>query len=523
MENPRQTDREMLFLMEVLVDYINISHSSLNLNRSVATNLTDTCVMFQFLHYPPLVVCESDFLGYPTNQMNTNHLTFQSGKSCFFSLRVPKGPVLPTPLEIKVSIIYKMKENVLPDKLEIGNTSIDMGNSFTQLLNSNTDEDCDKLPLSKSVTGTYDIKDEAGKTVGSLSAFVRLSCFGKLIITQFSFNKDDEKSYLFKGTDVKQICKETRDGKPPFSSKTGNGDEVELMRSKGSMLGQNKQFDRYESNQYGYGHNKKIEETPFCGVGNLGKPPFPSKTGHGFEVDLIPPKGNIQGQNRQFDRYETNPCGYEPQCPFSQPSSPCRFGASPQYQQYPNNPCEFPCPRPQTSMSKKPCQRTDVNMCLEPGEVGLQEDQVIFQLPLKRQGEQTTSRDKESDSTIFYKLTSAEEACGGLQTNSVQIKSDDLPGMAGGKAATLGPVSGLPVDDGHDVFHLKIGKKCDGDKRRNLELELRTPKMKEPKPPMTDQNTQYLESDIPKMDGGGKKEGKGKKGSKAGKGKKGKK
>lgn len=166
-------------------------------------------------------------------------------------------------------------------------------------------------------------------------------------------------------------------------------------------------------------------------------------------------------------------------------------------------------------------QRPGKNLDLTPGEVGLDDDRVVFQLPLKKTGDQLTERDKQIDSSVYYKLSSSEETREGQQKNTVHIKSDDLPGMAGKGA--VGPVSGLPVDDKLDVFLLKIGKKCDGDKKRNLELELRTPKMKEPKPPTTDQDTQYLESDIPKPEGEAKGK-KGKKGSKGsvGKGKKGK-
>lgn len=494
----KQNDCEKLFLMEVLVDSLLISNSSINLDKDLLENLTDTCVLFQFLHYPPLVVCESDFMGtIGAGREDNSHVTFKSGKSCFFSLRTPKGPILPVPFEVKMSVLRRLKEGVLPDKLEVGKTTIKMNDEFTELLNA--DKNCESLPLSKSKKGVFEIQDGFGKTVGSVTAFIRVSCFGKLIITQFSMNKEDEQSFLFKGMDVKQVC-------PKNDQSLPCGDEV-IRTSQVSSKKNIKQTPPREvrpSGDQGYGQGREQRE---------------------FQERRYSRPPTI---NRREDEYDTRnacpesrPCGcpidysYRPPPP---PPPPQSYGGRPGRGPL----CECPYPVPPSVMNKyNNQQRPGRNLDLTPGEVGMDDDRVVFQLPLKKPGDQLTERDKQVDSSVYYKLSSSEETRDGQQKNTVHIKSDDLPGMAGKGA--VGPVSGLPVDDKHDVFLLKIGKKCDGDKKRNLELELRTPKMKEPKPPTTDQDTQYLESDIPKPEGEAKGK-KGKKGSKGsvGKGKKGK-
>uniref|UniRef100_A0A1B6FYU9 Uncharacterized protein n=1 Tax=Cuerna arida TaxID=1464854 RepID=A0A1B6FYU9_9HEMI len=516
-----QNDCEKLFLLEVLVDSLSISNSKLNLDQNLMSNFTDTCVLFQFLHYPPLVVCESDFLGSPVGHHDSNNVTFKSGKSCFFSLRSPKGPILPVPFHVQVTVIRRLKEGVLPDKLEIGKTSIDMSDSFTKLLKQNTDDNCEALPLSDTKKGTFEIQDNFGKTVGNLNAFLRLSCFGKLIITQFSLNKDDEKSYLFKGTEFNNLCQSSGENPKPYDTVKdgpGRGERKSLEQSTSIKTGGMSDFPQREQKQNVCGRFPSMEYSP-----------TPSRPGGKLYGGEGYGRGGYGGEGYGGGGYggggygeETKPCG----CPMDftcRPPSPHQRLPPPSVLKRPGrgNLCECPYPMPPNVMSKY-TQRTEKekNLGLTPGEVGLQDDQVIFQLPLKRQGEPLTESDKKIDSSVYYKLTSAEETKEGQQKNTVHIKSDDLPGMAG--KGVVSPVSGLPVDDKHDVFLLKIGKKCDGDKKRNLELELRTPKMKEPKPDMRNQDTQYLESDVEDSKDKGKGKG-GKKGGDKGKGKKGKK
>ncbi|XP_054289403.1 uncharacterized protein LOC129004790 [Macrosteles quadrilineatus] len=601
MGDAMQNDAEKLFLLEVLVDnlLIQTDSSSPNLNKDLASNMADTCVMFQFLHYPPLVVCESDFIGTSVSNKDTSHITFKSGKSCFFSLKTPQGPILPVPFEVKVSVIRKMKEGVLPDKLELGKTTVDIGDSFTELLKQNTDENSDTSSLSKIKKGTFDIKDESGRKVGSITAFLRLSCFGKIIVTQFSLNKETEKSYLFKGTDLKAACKEelpvekphyvpAAQNRPQCSTIPGNplrkppiepfspweqrqaeayypqsgpsstrsvpqpGDPLHCypksswpQTSRPQVTWEQSQVETFDPRlkppNPTYSQNITQPGDPMRCYQNPNKssPPRPLTPWEQSQVETFDPR--LKPPNPTYSQNITQPgdpmrCYQNPNKSSSpRPLTPweqSQLGAyDPRVIQPPTRIgreilCE--CPYPVSPASKANySQKTDRNMILAPGEVGMQDDQVIFQLPLKKPGDPLSERDQQLDSQVYYKLTSAEETRDGMQKNTVNVKSDDIPGMA--TKAAVGPVSGLPVDEGHDVFLLKIGKKCEGDKKRNLELELRTPKMKEPKPPASDKDTQYLESDIPKTSkksikskDKGKGKGKGKDKGK-GKGKKGKK
>lgn len=488
-------DCEKLFLLEVLVDKLSILEDSLNLDDKLRSNLTDTCVFFQFLHYPPLVVCESDFLGTPVGRHDNTDITFKSGKSCFFSLRTPRGHVFPVNFDVKVTVVRRLKEGVLPDKLELGKTSISMTEEFTELLRINTDENCDCLPLSKVKKGVFEIRDVNSRQVGNVAAFFRLSCFGKLIITQFSLNKEDEKSYLFKGTDVSKIGKGEALQRPVFERKGDRVGEKSVQPPPSNWLS---------------GEPKPQEARP-CQERRFSQPVRQYRPDY-QRPSRPPPKARICPDIR--------PCGCPADYPHRRPPPvpPAgRGGRSSICQCYPPGQSNYREP------SKYTFQKPGRNLGLSPGEVGLDVDKVIFQLPLKKQGEPLTEKNKDIDSSVYYKLTSAEETQDGQQKNTVHIKSDDLPGMA---KKQVGPVSGLPVDDTHDVLLLKFGRKCEGDKKRNLELELRTPKMKEPEPCMTDRDTQYLESDIPQPEKQPSKDKKGKgkgKGKGKDKGKKGKK
>jgi len=467
-----QENSDKLFLMEVFVESLHLDNSSISLDKNLTTNFTDTCVMFRFLQYPPLMICESDFLGSPVSHQDSSYFTFNSGKSCFFSSRSLNE--FNAPFNVEVSIVRKLKEGMLPEKLCLGKALINMSSSFTKLLRKETTENSQ----SEIKKGSFEVFDDNDKPIGMVKAFIRLSCFGKLIITQFSLNKND--TFAFKGTDINQFSNEKVDIVAPETTRPRrpSKDELAIVEPYRRHSIQNQRMWNQEVDPYisktGYGKMMGYYD-PFAEYRMYGPPPH---------IDNAPPILNT-GRRPLNDKL-----------------------------------CACPYPVPPSVMSKYQ-KRVEKNLNLAPGEVGLQDDQVIFQLPLKKPGDPMTERDKQINSSVFYKLTSAEETKDGQQQkNTVHIKSDDLPGITG---QGVGPVSGLPMDDRHDVFLLKIGKKCEGDKKRNLELELRTPKMKEPKPPMTDQSTQFEESDLPKSPRASKAKSTKSKGKGKGKGGKGKK
>lgn len=435
-------DSEMMVMLEALVG--NLSIRSDSVDRSLVKSSPDTCVMLQFLHYPPLMICESDFLGYPVDHVDPENIYFGSGKSCLFSLRVPRGrPLLPIPFQIKVSAVRKLMEGVLPNKMVIGEAVVDMSDGFHELVSLDVDESCDKLPMVKTTVGDYDLKDESGNNVGSVTILLRLSCLGKLVITQFNNNKETN-AYLFKPTDAKQVCEVTKCRDPNVA---GSGTTP---------------------NQLPVGDHRPLQN-------NTSLPP-PPQISAGLPAN----------------RYQNN-C---PGCPCPQvPTAP------PQYPPYPTQ--AYP-------------------MCNQPGAAstglgpGTRNNQVVVQLPLKDAGARHAEVGQKEGPCVHYRVTSVEDTRAGPDRA-------ELPTAAG--QAGVGLVSGLPLDGDHDVFYIKLGRKCDGDKKKNVELEMRAPKLKDPKPATTTTETQYLVSDIADADpAASSKKGKGAKGGKEknGKGKKGK-
>ncbi|XP_046672626.1 microtubule-associated protein 10-like [Homalodisca vitripennis] len=190
---------EKLFLLEVLVDSVYINHSSLQLEPAVKANLKETCVMFQFLNYPPLVVCEEDFYKSQAPTSDTQ-LSFKSGKSCIFSIRSSLVPTLPYKFDVNVSVIRKVDQP--QGKVVLGTSLIGLGDSFAALMHSSVAEP--DLPLQKTKAGTFDLNDENDRKIGDVTAFIRLSCFGQLIVTQFQVGAGRD-AFMFKGTEPKQV------------------------------------------------------------------------------------------------------------------------------------------------------------------------------------------------------------------------------------------------------------------------------------------------------------------------------
>lgn len=191
-------DYEKLFLLEALVDEVYISQSNLSLDQDTRSSLKETCVTFQFLHYPPLVVCEEDFFKSPSNK-SASHLNFKSGKSCLFSIQSSEIQTLPYKFDINVSILRKIEPK---GKMVLGTSVINLGDSFTALMQSSASEP--DFPLQKTKTGRFDVSDDDKRIIGYINAFLRLSCYGHLIVTQFQVGAA-ENTFMFKGTEPKEV------------------------------------------------------------------------------------------------------------------------------------------------------------------------------------------------------------------------------------------------------------------------------------------------------------------------------
>lgn len=179
-------DYEKLFVLEALVESVEISSSSLNLDESTKSKLRGTCVAFQFLTHPPLIVCEEDFSGPPSAEYQSpSQINFNTGKSCLFSIPSSAVPALPYNFNINVSVSRKLAPE---GSVTLGTSVIGMGESFSALIHSSVAQA--DLPLQNVKTGLFDVLDGNNKKIGFINVFIRLSSYGAMIVGQFQVNPE---------------------------------------------------------------------------------------------------------------------------------------------------------------------------------------------------------------------------------------------------------------------------------------------------------------------------------------------
>lgn len=534
---------ENLFLLEFLVDDVDVK-------RECDCELPEgeLCVSFQFLDNAPLDVCEGDFA--PKRSYGNESGKIKSGKSCLFSLSPKQAEEAINQFDIDVSIFKRMPSGWLPEKLLIGTTLISIVNVFNELIDS-IGCGCDAAPCAKTLKDVFKVTDTAGEDIGTIGVYIRMSCFGKLIVTQFQMNLED-KSVLFKDKEGHSLYKYKK------ASKSSDRKGGECM------------------------YNTQCPEVPCppptsrdipCNTECPNVPcPQPQPPGGGFPqmqynancptVSCFSPPGQMPNQG--------GPCN--PQCP----NVPCFPQPQQNYQTSPCNECGMAQNNPMMMM-QTPC-----NECGQMGQMG----QTRMEPPCNECGLPPQPME---DPANAYEEIGAQMGGNALTIrvhkdknhieqieNNEQIANDGCPcsiGNVGGKApvesrnyninpglnmgggqqtpfalkmggqgcgnnnvTVVPPVCTAPdgtqytelSDPDKDVFILRIGKKNEGtDRKANLELELCTPKGPDlkPIPKKETRDTQYDETDAGEGGGKGKKGKKGDKGGKKGGkgGKKGKK
>lgn len=158
----------------------------------------------QILCLPPVDICqEASTDGCACHEGDTQ--VFKKGKSCLFAL---PSIVLQRPLAtfpIKMSVYKKLPPGVLPDVMMVGCHQIEA----KALVNAVLSQQVFKIANPcQTIKDTFKISTATGQCVGSVTVYVRASCFGKKIITQFQI-PHNRKPYLFKGADESPVfqCK----------------------------------------------------------------------------------------------------------------------------------------------------------------------------------------------------------------------------------------------------------------------------------------------------------------------------
>ncbi|XP_026673091.1 microtubule-associated protein 10-like [Ceratina calcarata] len=194
-------DDQQLFLIEFLVDRVQIP-----VIRAMHDELLPacTCVSFQILSLPPIDICQDALTdGCGCSEGDTQ--IFKKGKSCLFAL---PSIVLQRPLTtfpIKMSVFKKLPPGVLPDVMLVGCYQIEA----KAIINAVLSQQVFKIPNPcQTIKDTFKITTATGQCVGCVTVYIRASCFGKKIITQFQI-PHNRKPYLFKGIDDSPVfqCK----------------------------------------------------------------------------------------------------------------------------------------------------------------------------------------------------------------------------------------------------------------------------------------------------------------------------
>ncbi|KAK0180802.1 hypothetical protein PV327_003147 [Microctonus hyperodae] len=196
-------DDQQLFLIEFLVERVNVPTVRAMQEEDILPSTT--CVSFQILNLPPVNINQGDKIracACPTINTkekdaaaNANEQIFKKGKSCLFALPAIAfvKPLITFP--ITMTVYKKLPTGVLPDTMLIGSHQIEIKDIINLLIK-------DFIFMggnpSRKIKNTFKIKTTSGQPVGSVTLYLRASCFGKNIVTHFHI-LDNKKPFLFKG------------------------------------------------------------------------------------------------------------------------------------------------------------------------------------------------------------------------------------------------------------------------------------------------------------------------------------
>ncbi|KAF5301774.1 hypothetical protein FQR65_LT08757 [Abscondita terminalis] len=207
------TGQECVVLLQQLdEDCSGDAIDCVNLDKCLCSEIGDTsgatCVSVQFLDNPPLDICEDDFSSSKNGYDSCN---VKSGKSCLFSLTPAQAEEAICQFDVYVTVLKKV-HGIEIEKVEVGNSLISIVNLFNDLIQSLNSSCSQCSPSAKTLKDVFQITDDCGEVIGDIGMYIRMSCFGKLIVTQFQMNLED-KSVLFKDKEGHSLYRYKKAGK----------------------------------------------------------------------------------------------------------------------------------------------------------------------------------------------------------------------------------------------------------------------------------------------------------------------
>ncbi|XP_069365155.1 uncharacterized protein [Maniola hyperantus] len=173
---PNQNDG--LFLLEVLIDKVVFVKSPCFSDKDFRT-----CINIQCPGVEPLEICDDEPGECIAKSTGPFIKSFNNGKSCLFSLTESDISKAMTKYPIKVSVYKSLPCGCLPTKIIMGECEIDMTKEFVEARQTFL---ADPTNVSyQALKDSFRILGPDGSETGEIVMFLRISCFGKLIITKF--------------------------------------------------------------------------------------------------------------------------------------------------------------------------------------------------------------------------------------------------------------------------------------------------------------------------------------------------
>ncbi|CAH0578123.1 unnamed protein product [Chrysodeixis includens] len=167
-----------LFLLEVLIDKIVFVKSPCFSDKDFRTCVTIECPSVE-----PLEICDDDPGSCVAKSGGPFVKTFNSGKSCLFSLLEADIAKAMSSFPVKVSVYKSLPCGCLPTKIIMGEATIDMTKEFVEARKKFL-EDPTNVSY-QALKDSFRIVGSDGAETGEIVMFLRISSFGKLIITRF--------------------------------------------------------------------------------------------------------------------------------------------------------------------------------------------------------------------------------------------------------------------------------------------------------------------------------------------------
>lgn len=167
-----------LFLLEVLVDKIIFSKSPCFSDKDFKT-----CINIECPGVEPIEICDDEPGTCIVKSDGPFIKSFNSGKSCLFSLNDSQISNAMSKFPINVSVYKSLPCGCLPTKIIMGECKIDMTKEFVEARKTFL-EDPTNVSY-QALKDSFHIVGPDGSETGEVVMFLRISCFGKLIITRF--------------------------------------------------------------------------------------------------------------------------------------------------------------------------------------------------------------------------------------------------------------------------------------------------------------------------------------------------